>query len=250
MFPILLSRLLVHLKFCSQRDSKRFIKNSLILVNGNVQNESEIFVNENDEVFVNGKKIKVPEEFYFALNKPEGYVCSTVSDSHKIALELIPPEFLKNSAGSPLHYCGRLDLDSCGLLILSTNGTFSDFLTRPKNHVEKKYIVKLKNSVSKNEQNEYCKKFLSGIELPDFKKSNGFTTKPAKLEFLSENECKISVCEGKFRQIRRMFLELQNEVIFLKRIQYGKISLGNLAEGNFRKLTNADLLPNDFNFIL
>lgn len=174
---------------------------------------------------------------YIVMNKPAGYVCSAVSDSHKTIYSLLTPELqslLNQKRGARLHTIGRLDCETSGLIFLTTDGYFSNYLTRPENHVSKKYLVTLRDPVSKQEQETYAAQFSKGVILPAEKKSPETPVGPAQIDFLSQNQCVVTISEGKFHQVRRMFLAVKNEVIELKRIAIGSYSLPqNLAEGQY-----------------
>lgn len=162
------------------------------------------------------------------MNKPSGYVCSAVSDSHKTVYDLLTPELrllMKAKRGEKLHTIGRLDCDTSGLLLFTNDGLFSHELTLSENNFQKTYIAKLKNPVKEFEQKKYCDLFTSGIILPPEKKAPEQKALPAQIEFISFDECRVTVCEGRFHQIKRMFIAVNNEVIELKRIQFGKLVL-------------------------
>lgn len=179
------------------------------------------------------------------MNKPCGYVCSAVSDSHKTVYELLDLELQKKvqgeKRGQRLHSVGRLDCDTSGLLLFTNDGYFSDFMTRSQNRIEKKYQVLLQNPLSQEEQAFYIEEFNKGILLPPDKKSLEEKALPAKIEFIYEdankNECEkclVTVMEGKFHLVRRMFLALGNRVLKLKRISMGPYILAdNLKEGEY-----------------
>lgn len=181
-------------------------------------------------------------KIYFLMNKPTGYVCSHVSDSHKTVYDLLSLELqqlLHAKRGERLHTVGRLDCETSGLLLFTNDGDFSHRLTDPENHIPKTYIATLKNPVQKNEQNEYLKCFSKPHLLPAEKKSPDQTAEAAKIEFLSNTECKVSITQGKFHQVRRMFLPLGNEVIKLHRIAFGEYSLPKtLCPGEYHFFDN------------
>ena len=181
-------------------------------------------------------------KIYFLMNKPTGYVCSHVSDSHKTVYDLLPPELqqlLHVKRGERLHTVGRLDCDTSGLLLFTTDGNFSHKLTDPQNHIPKTYIATLKNPVQENAQKEYLEYFLKPHILPAEKKSPEQTAEPAQIDFISETECKVTITQGKFHQIRRMFLPLENEVIKLHRIAISTFTLPqNLATGEYHFFDN------------
>lgn len=173
------------------------------------------------------------------MNKPAGYVCSAVSDSHKTVYELLSPELqdkVQNAKrGQRLHTIGRLDCDTSGLLLFTNDGFFSHKISAPENHILKVYEVELKNPVTEEEQIEYQKKVKNGITLPPEKKFGEQKTLPMKINFISAKNCTIEISEGKFHQVRRTFTALGNEVAKLKRIKIGNQSLPkNLEEGNYK----------------
>lgn len=177
------------------------------------------------------------EKIYLVMNKPSGYVCSAVSDSHKTVYSLLPLEYeelLFAKRGERIHTVGRLDCDTSGLLIFTTDGEFSNLLTRPESHVSKTYLVTLRDSVSLEMQSEYIEKMKKGVMLPAEKKAPEQQSGPADVEFISHNKCVVSLNEGKFHQVKRMFLAVENEVTDLKRIKTGNLELSNnLAPGQY-----------------
>ena len=143
-----LSRFLISYNLCSQRSAKNFIKNNEVVVNGNSIKDASFLVDtENDTVIVGGKILPQVKHKYIMLNKPEGVVCSTVSDSHKTVYDLLKGNFNETELYK-LKCVGRLDNNTSGLLLLSTNGTFVNQLTSPENKVEKTYFVKLRDSIT------------------------------------------------------------------------------------------------------
>ena len=177
------------------------------------------------------------EKIYLVMNKPSGYVCSAVSDSHKTVYSLLPFEYeelLFAKRGERIHTVGRLDCDTSGLLIFTTDGEFSNLLSRPESHVSKTYLVTLRDSVSLKMQSEYIEKMKKGVMLPAEKKAPEQQSGPADVEFISHNKCVVSLNEGKFHQVKRMFLAVENEVTELKRIKTGNLELSNnLAPGQY-----------------
>ena len=175
------------------------------------------------------------------MNKPCGYVCSAVSDSHKTVYELLPGplQSLAQNAkrGHRLHTVGRLDCDTSGLLLFTTDGDFSDYLTRPQNHIEKTYEVILQNPVDEAAQKEYISRAAQGLVLPPDKKAPEQKSSGAQLQFLSPELCHITVHEGKFHEVRRIFTALGNQVKELKRLSMGPFELPeDLAPGQYRAL--------------
>lgn len=182
---------------------------------------------------------------YLMMNKPCGVVCKSVADWNTPVFELLSPELQKlvseAKRGQRLHTVGRLDCNTSGLLIITDDGKLSHHLTAPENLIEKTYIAKLATPVSLQEQTEYIAKAAKGLILPAEKKAVEEQSAPAKLEF-TEKGCIITVTEGKFHEVRRLFRALGNEVTELKRISIGSLNLDeNLKPGQYRPLTELEL---------
>lgn len=245
---------LIRSGLCSDRTFMTYIKKHEVQVNVTSVHDRKILVDvDSDEIFIDGKKLVSPEHLYVILNKPVNVVCSKVSDSHKTVFDFLPESIKQHPFYKYLHIAGRLDADSRGLVLLTSNGKFSSSLLQPETHVEKTYEVCLKNEVNAEIREQYIKAFSEGFDLPPEKKGEGFKTLPAELKFFSkENDrgdrplcfCKVTLQEGKFRQIRRMFQVLGNEVTDLKRVSIGAIKLpSELLEGNMMQLSrNSGLL--------
>lgn len=177
------------------------------------------------------------EKIYIIMNKPEGYVCSAVSDSHKTVYELLPPEYqklLQAKRGDRLHTVGRLDSSTTGLLLITNDGFFSHHLTAPEEHVEKEYLVTLQKPLNTELQLQYQEYFSKEHPLPPEKKAPLQIASPAKIEFLGPNQCKVTISQGKFHQIRRMFLGIENSVEKLHRLRVGKYQIENLKLGEWK----------------
>ncbi len=197
-------------------------------------------------------------EIYLMMNKPAGYVCSAASDSHKTVYELLPPELqdlVKNAKrGHRLHTIGRLDAETTGLLLLTTDGMFSHRIAAPvvpelvegpsKNHtISKIYLVTLKFEVSPAQQTQYITRAAQGLTLPPEKKAPEQQAAPSSIKFLSNTIAQITVTEGKFHEVRRIFLALENEVTELKRIAIGPLVLpDSLKPGEYKSFSPEQIL--------
>ena len=185
-------------------------------------------------------------KIYIMMNKPCGYVCSSVSDRHKPVYTLLSndlQELVKNAPrGRRLHTVGRLDCDTSGLLLFTNDGLFSHNLTSPQNEISKTYIAELKTEVCQEFQLKYINEFEKGLVLPPEKKAPLQNAMPAQIEFLAPDKCKVTVTEGKFHRIRRMFMALENEVVSLKRISFGCYTLPeDLSEGSYIEIDAASV---------
>ena len=191
------------------------------------------------------RKCTKPSEYYYLImNKPLGYVCSAASDSHKTVYELLTPEQQALVTDSPrgcrLHTVGRLDCDTSGLLLITNDGKFSNRITA-NSEVSKTYRARLVSPVSPENQETCITLAASGLTLPPEKKYGEQKALPATLIFESADVCKITVTEGKFHEVRRIFRALGNEVTTLERIAIGGLTLpAGLKPGQWRELTKAE----------
>ena len=191
------------------------------------------------------RKCSKPEKYiYLIMNKPCGYVCSAVSDSHKTVYELLTAELQVLVSDAPrgcrLHTVGRLDCDTSGLLLLTNDGKFSHRVTSDES-ITKTYRATLLNPVAQEIQKSYISQAAAGLTLPPEKKYGEQLALPAILEFESSCICKITVHEGKFHEVRRIFRALGNEVTELERLAIGKLEMPkDLISGQWRELTDAE----------
>ena len=185
---------------------------------------------------------KIPSQFYyFLMNKAASEVCSTVSDSHRTVYEHFPAEILVSN-GAKLHSVGRLDSDTEGLLLFTNDGMLSNCLTRPENKIEKTYFVRLKEKVTERQQEEYKTLSERGVILPPEKKAPEQQSAGAKIDWMSEDECRITLTEGKFHEVKRIFRALGNEVVYLKRESFAGLSLDEtLSPGEWRALQESEI---------
>lgn len=199
-----------------------FLKNHEVLVNGNRCLEKNKSILQEDCLTIDGKMLCLPQDLTFIMDKPKGYVCSRVSDRRLTVYSLLPQELQENKA---LHTVGRLDAETTGLLLFTTNGSLSNYLTNPENKIEKEYEATLSKPVSVEEQEIYIKKCQDGLYIPPEKKDGEFTAFPKNLKFISTDLCKITLTEGRFHEVRRIFQALGNTVVELKRLSMGPFSL-------------------------
>jgi 23S rRNA pseudouridine2605 synthase len=213
---------------CSRRRAEEIIREGRVYVN-NETAELGARVDDDDKVKIGSKIIRPNLEFvYIMMNKPVGYTCTNRRFAEeKNVFELLSEEF---RTGSGLHSVGRLDKDSSGLVLLTNDGALTQKITHPSFEHEKKYAVLLQGNKERD-----VKKIVSMFEAGIGIGEDGIV-KAKKVDYIGDDEFEIILTEGKKRQIRRMFGEVEERVIFLKRISIGGLELGELKEGEFRKL--------------
>lgn len=228
---IRLQKFLAQCGVASRRKAEELIRGGKVRVNGHVVTEMGTKVSTEDRVEVNGKVVR-PEKkkVYILLHKPRGYV-TTVSDpeGRKTVLDLV------KDVRERVYPVGRLDYDSSGLLLLTNDGEFANYMMHPKNEILKVYIATVKGNPSE----EALDKLRNGIRIDDY------VTAPAFVRVLSVYEKKtkleITIHEGHNRQIRKMCEKIGHPVVRLKRIAYGSLELGDLKPGEWRFLTEKEV---------
>lgn len=225
---IRLDKYLCDMNIGTRSNMKQLIKKGNVTVNDTIIKNNDFKVSEIDKICVNGHNITYQKYFYYMLNKPAGYVSATVDPKETTVMTL-----LKEYNRPDLFPVGRLDKDTEGLLLLSNDGMLAHDLLSPKKHISKKYFVILKESI----HDEQIVRLESGVDIGEKN-----ITLPAIIEKLDETSLNISITEGKFHQIKRMFEAVSNKVIYLKRISMGKIMLDDrLSPGEFRPLTEEEI---------
>ena len=210
-----LDKLLANLKYGSRNDIKKYCKQKLILVNGIVVKNADIDVNPTvDKIVLNNTEIFYKENITLMMNKPAGYICSTVDEAYPSLLRLLDEKY----ARFDFSFAGRLDADTEGLVLMSTDGELIHRITSPNKDMYKTYYVKTQKELTNENLLESPITLLDG-------KNNPYTTKGAKVSKISDFELFISITEGKFHQVKRMLEYIDNKVIYLKRIQIGNLKL-------------------------
>lgn len=208
---------------CSRKEAKDFIVNCL-------NKKPNDKIDSNEIIEYNGQKLIYKEHYYIVMNKPEGVVSATEDSSCKTVLNLLPTE-LQNINLVP---AGRLDKYTTGLIILTDDGTFVHKLTTPNEHKGKTYEFVLDNPILND---ELVKKFAKGVYLGDDKYSS-----PAELIIKSPNEGIVTIYEGIYHQVKRMFDQNKAHVVKLNRIKIGNLFLpSDLKLGDYRELTEKEL---------
>lgn len=228
-----LDKILSNMGYGSRKNVKAYIKKGLVKVNDKIVNDSSQKVAPSeDKIEMEGELIQYREYIYLMMNKPDGVISATYDNMHSTVIDLIDEEYL---IFEPFPI-GRLDKDTEGLLLISNDGKLSHNLLSPKKHVDKTYYVKVEGKVTKADVN----KMKEGVIIDE-----DYKTMPATLEILDSNdisEVYLTIKEGKFHQVKKMFKTLGKEVIYLKRMSMGPLKLDeSLLPGEYRELTVAEI---------
>lgn len=213
----------------SRKEVKTLIKQERVRVNNHIIKSEKFNIDENvDEVFLDDERIIYQDFYYFLLNKPKNYVSSTKMERN------YPPvtDLVSEYDFVDLFPVGRLDVDTTGVLILTNNGTLAHRLISPKFEVDKTYLVETDYPIQK----EMIIAFEKGVMLDDEK------LLPAKLEILDDNIGRVTIHQGKYHQVKRMFARYGLTVISLEREKFAFLDKGNLKQGETRQLTNEEVI--------
>lgn len=220
----------------SRSDAKKLIRSKLVSVFDEISTNPAQDVTENAQVTVRGTLITAYAPLFLMLNKPQGYLCANKDSMHPVVLDLLQNENnhgIEPSRRHELQIAGRLDIDTTGLVLLTTDGDWNHRITSPRKDCFKRYRVTLKSPIT----TEAIKQLEEGVLLHGESK----ITMPAKIDVIAEKDVRLYIQEGKFHQVKRMFLKVGNEVIKLHREAIGHIELDpNLPEGQWRPLTRTE----------
>jgi 16S rRNA pseudouridine516 synthase len=229
-----LDKVLANLGYGSRKEVKALVKSKEVLIDGEIVKDSSMQIDpEKNEIVVSGEKINYRKYIYLLLNKPAGVVSATFDKYDETVIDLIDDEY-KVFEPFPV---GRLDKDTVGFLLITNDGELNHRLISPKWHVDKVYYAEIDRKVEEND----IRAFEKGVTLDD-----GYKCLPAKLEILEADEdgseVKVTLQEGKFHQVKRMFNSVGKNVEYLKRVSFGPMSLPeDLPEGEFRELTQQEV---------
>lgn len=226
-------KVLSNMGYGSRKEVKLFIRSGRVKVNSEVIKNGSLLVDvKSEKIEFDSMLIEYKEFIYLMLNKPAGFISATKDNLHETIVDLLEYEDI---IFKPFPV-GRLDIDTEGLLLITNDGKFAHDLLSPKKHVPKKYYVELDGPL----KIDMVDKFRKGINVND-----EYVSMPSKLEILDiegKNAAYVTIMEGKFHQIKLMFLELSLEVVFLKRVMMGELELDKeLKPGEYRELTDEEV---------
>jgi len=212
--------------------SRREVK--LLLKEGRVKLNEELIKDPNKKIKIDNDLVKVDEkelfysEFrYYILNKPQGVVTATKDNREKTVMDILPDWVIKKN----LVPVGRLDKNTEGLLFFTNDGKLAHKLLSPKSHVDKTYFVRGKYEVEPH----HIETLEAGVDI------GGYITKPAKVNKINEKEIYLTINEGKFHQVKKMFEGVHNQVVYLQRVSFGNLELGDLKLGEVKEIKRGDI---------
>lgn len=214
----------------TRSQANKALRQSAVQINGKIEKSGATKVSAEDEIYFDGERLTWFEAgHYIMLNKPQGYVCSNDDGDYPTIYQ-----FFDYPLAGKLHSAGRLDVDTTGLVLLTDDGQWSHRITSPKHHCEKTYLVTLADPV----EDYYQQACAEGILL----RGEKHPTKPAKLEIIDDYNVNLTLSEGRYHQVKRMFAALGNKVIGLHRWKIGDVVLDEqLEEGEYRPLSAEEL---------
>lgn len=227
-----LDRIIASFGEYSRNDVRRLVKDGAVCVNGKTVSDFSVKVEYGTDITVCGEKLNTSEHIYIMLNKPQGVVSATEDGKDKTVIDILPGRLKRKN----LFPAGRLDKDTVGFCLITDDGDFAHRILSPSHHVEKTYVACLSDDIDF----ESAKKaFEEGIVLAD-----GTVLLSANLEELDRaaKKYRVTVHEGRYHQVRRMFASLGTKVISLERTAIGGLLLDEMLErGQARLITNAEL---------
>ncbi|AGK55254.1 pseudouridine synthase [Bacillus sp. 1NLA3E] len=228
-----IDKMLANLGFGSRKEVKQLLKTGAVNINDKVVKDSKFQVNpEHDVVILNGEVVEYKQFIYLMMNKPPGVISATEDNHDETVIDLLGQDDL---VFEPFPV-GRLDKDTEGLLLITNDGQLAHQLLSPKKHVPKLYYAVIEGVVTE----EDVEAFKEGVTLDD-----GYLTKPGELTILKagiRSEIELTITEGKFHQVKRMFQAVGKKVVYLKRMTMGPLKLDQGLElGEYRELTEEEI---------
>lgn len=268
-----IDKLLSHQGFGSRKDIKKLLRTSEVFLNGKQIFDPSLSIDpEADELVVDGEAVTIQKNIHLMMNKIAHTVSANKDGEHQTVFDLLSEEYRTPYMQQKLHLIGRLDMDTEGLLLFTTDGTLTHRLISPKSHISKTYFVMLEHAYTKAEQSDVERRFKEGIAVGPDDNEPGFTCLPAEVRFPSEKEIEaalekssidevlerigadrselsncarfavLSITEGKYHQVKRMFTAAGNKVCFLKRLCMGNLKLDEtLKPGEYRALSEEEV---------
>ena len=212
----------------SRKEVKKIIDSGAVSVNGKIVSSPKENVNEEKDIVKYKKEIIKYKKFrYYILNKISGYITAVDDPREKTVMDILPDWVIKKD----LAPVGRLDKDTEGLLLLTNDGQLNHRLLSPKSHVDKTYYAELEKDISEDD----LEKLRKGVDI------GGYITMPAEAKKIEEKKIHLTIKEGKFHQVKKMLEAVNNKVVYLKRISFGKLELKEMELGEVKEVEIGDI---------
>ena len=220
-----LDKFLADMQIGTRSEVKKLIQKGHVSINDQIVKKVDTKVDEETIVYVDGLRVDYVSYEYYLLNKPAGFLSATQDSHYPVVMELVP--CIRKDVG----IVGRLDKDTEGLLLLTNDGELNHRLLSSKNHVLKKYYVQVDTDIPDNAEDVFSKPIVF----------EEFTSLPAEFEYIDNRSAYLTICEGKYHQVKRMFEKIGCTVTYLKRVQFGSLTLDGLESGQDRTLTEGEI---------
>lgn len=220
-----LDKFLADMQIGTRSEVKKLIQKGHVSINDQIVKKVDTKVDEKTIVYVDGLRVDYVSYEYYLLNKPAGFLSATQDSHYPVVMELVP--CIRKDVG----IVGRLDKDTEGLLLLTNDGELNHRLLSSKNHVLKKYYVQVDTDIPDNAEDVFSKPIVF----------EEFTSLPAEFEYIDNRSAYLTICEGKYHQVKRMFEKIGCTVTYLKRVQFGSLTLDGLESGQYRTLTEGEI---------
>ena len=224
-----LDKFLCDMELGTRSEVKAFLKKGFVTVDGIIQKSPDFKIDpDTHEIAFQGKVLTYQEFYYYMLHKPAGVITATEDKVQKTVMSLLGEDARKD-----LFPVGRLDKDTEGLLLITNDGELSHALLIPRKHVPKTYFVEVPERLDLGQ----IEALEQGLDIGDDKK-----TLPAKVEILDDTHINLTICEGRYHQVKRMLKAVGSEVLYLKRVSFGTLTLDDtLEKGSYRPLTEEEI---------
>ena len=238
-----IDKLLSHEGFGSRKDIRKILRNCEVLLNGKrIYDPSLQIDTQKDILTIDGETVDFHTNLYIMMNKPQHVVSSTKEGDHQTVFDLLDDSLRTPYLIEKLHLVGRLDMDTEGLLLFTTDGELTHRITSPKTHIRKTYYCGLEHPETPEHQQQITQQFEQGIPVGPEDNEEGFTCQPAFLKWKDESTALLTIYEGKYHQVKRMFAAVGNKIAYLKRVSMGELKLDPKLElGEYRMLSEEEI---------
>lgn len=238
-----IDKLLAHEGYGSRKDIKKLLRVCEVLVNGKQIYDAGFQIDpDTDVISIDGEEVDLHEHIYLMMNKIKHTISSNKDGEHQTVFDMLDDSLRTPYLQDKLHIIGRLDMDTEGLLLFTTDGELTHRLISPKSHISKTYRCELEHPETDAHKKEIEQSFLEGIEVGPEDNEPGFKCEPAYVKWESDDVAILTIYEGKYHQVKRMFVAVGNKVAYLKRISVGQLQLDpELEPGDYRFLSEEEL---------